>query len=410
MSVLPGATSLRAGQPRQRRCRSIAGSLIAASLVACFISNARSDAATNAPASATTRPALASAPATDPSLTKFDYHAIKFGSDFNLYFYAPDKATADAAAAAVFARIDALDPVLNDYSPDSEISRLSRLAHDGPMTRPAAVSDDLFAALSLGRHASVETDGTFDVTIGPSVQLWRWSRRQQMLPSPEKLAEAKAAVGWRHLELDPDGPPAAGQPHQVRLSAAKMRLDVGGIAGGLSADDALGLLRRRGITRALVDSSGDLSVGDPPPGKSGWVVAVRDLSVADKTADYVQVANCGVSTSGDTYRFVLIDGVRYSHIVDPATGLGLTHRVGVTTIAPDGKTADWLATTLSVLGPDKAMGFINRYNRAHGGGAASPAIGARITSLDANGRAKIVESERYKQVEKVLEPATNPSK
>jgi thiamine biosynthesis lipoprotein len=389
---------------------SVIGWVVSIVLPALFGANCLAESPTR-PKSAS-QPAAATVPATPapvPALARFEFHAIKFGSDFNVYLYAADRAKADAAAAAVFARVDALDPVLNDYVPDSEISRLSRLTHDGPMTRPAPVGDDLYDVLRIAQAAAAATDGVFDVTVGPLVQNWRWSKRQQTLPSAERTAAAKAAVGWKLMALDPAGPPAAGQPHAVQLLTAKMRLDAGGLAGGYAADQALALLRRRGITRALIDSSGDLAVGDPPPGKAGWVVAVRDLTSPAKTAGYLEVANCGVSTSGDTYRFVEIDGIRYSHIVDPRTGLGLTRRVGVTTVAHDGVTADWLATTLSVLGPEKGIAFVDQYNKdAAAGATAGRDIGARITSVDEAGRVSVVESDRYRRTEKVIAPASEP--
>jgi thiamine biosynthesis lipoprotein len=221
------------------------------------------------------------------------------------------------------------------------------------MAEPVAVSHDLYAVLKIAREAAESTGGAFDVTVGPYVQLWRRSRRQQQLPTADRLAETKPAVGWRHVELAADRP-------AVRLTAPRMRLDVGGVATGYISDRVLELLRKRGITSALVDLSGDLAVGDPPPGRKGWTVAVRDLTEPDKTAGTIEVANCGVSTSGDTYRFVEIDGVRYSHIVDPATGLGLTRRVGVTTVAATGVAADVAATAVSIMGAEKGLAWVER--------------------------------------------------
>jgi thiamine biosynthesis lipoprotein len=334
-------------------------------------------------------------PATQPSLQKFEYHALKLGSDFNLIFYAADKPSADAAADAVWARVDQLDLVYSDYNPESELSRLARRTHDGPMAEPVPVSDNLWKLLRLSYDAAERTGGAFDITVGPYVQLWRRSRRQQQLPSPERLAEAKTSVGWRLMKLDDP-------KHTVQLLAPKMRLDLGGIAGGYIADDVLRLLRGRGINRAIVDSSGDLALGDPPPDRAGWRVAIRDLTEPSKTAEYIEVANCGVSTSGDTYRFVEIDGVRYSHIVDPATGLGLTHRIGVTTVAPDGVTADWVTKPVSVWGSEKGIAFVETMRREPG----MQRLAARVTRVDGE-RATVVTSGGYQQL-KILS-ATTPA-
>lgn len=325
--------------------------------------------------------------ASAPALSRFTYAAIKLGSDFNIVLYASDKPTADAAAGAVFARVDQLNAVLSDYDPESELSRLSRRAHDGPMAQPAAVSRDLWNVLDTAREAFDKSGGAFDVTVGPYVQLWRRSKRQQELPTPERLAEARSAVGFDKLNLDPTR-------RSALLTAARMRLDVGGIATGYISDECIRLLRRRGINSALIDASGDLAMADPPPGRAGWRVAIQSLTRPKEVAGYVELANCGLSTSGDTYRFVEVDGVRYSHIVDPRTGLGLTRRIGVSVVAPDGITADWMSTAVSVLGPEKGLELVESV----------PGAAARITTLDGE-TVNVVTSKRYIEV---VRPAGEP--
>ena len=343
------------------------------------------------------RPAVGFA-ASASALQRFEYHAIKLGSDYNLVLYAPDKPAADAAAEAASAEVDRLDHVFSDYKPDSELSKLSRLTQEGPMAQPTAISEDLYAVLKFSQAVSESTAGAFDLTVGPYVQLWRRSRRQQQLPTPERLAEAKAAVGWKLVELAADRP-------AVRLGGTKMRLDAGGVATGYISDKVLDVLRKRGLPIALVDLSGDLAVGDPPPGRAGWTVAIRDLTEPSKTANYIEVANCGVSTSGDTYRFVEIDGVRYSHILDPKTGLGLTRRLGVTTVAPTGVAADVMATAVSVLGPDEGLKWVDRVSGSDG---PFKGAGARVTAVAADGAVNVTESERYKRIGKAA--ATRPAR
>jgi thiamine biosynthesis lipoprotein len=319
----------------------------------------------------------ATRPATNPALHRFEYHALKMGSDFNLVFYAPDQSAADAARDAVYARVDALTMVLSDYEAESEISRLNHRTHDGPMTQPVAVSDDLWNVLIASKTAYEQSGGAFDITVGPLVQLWKRSRRQQEVPTPERIADTRASIGFDKVKLD-------AAHHTVMLTAAKMRLDVGGIATGYISDDCLQLLKKRGIARALIDGSGDVAIGDPPPGRKGWRIAIQSLMKPNEAAAYVELANCGISTSGDTYRFVEIDGVRYSHIVDPKTGLGLTRRIGSTVIAPNDLTADWMATAVCVLGPEKGMELIEK----------TPGVAARITTLEGE-QAQVAKSKRY---------------
>jgi thiamine biosynthesis lipoprotein len=168
-----------------------------------------------------------------------------------------------------------------------------------------------------------------------------------------------------------------------------MRLDVNGIAVGYIVDEAMKVLRQRGTPRALIDAGGDLAIGDPPPGQEAWRVGVQSVEAPNQMAGYVKLHNANISTAGDTYRFVELDGKRYSHIIDPSTGLGLTRRVGVTVVAPDGPTADWLDTAIGVMDPAQALALVERI----------PGVAARITTIDEQGRASVVESKRYRDLE-----------
>ncbi len=286
--------------------------------------------------------------AADSSLARFESTQPRMGVPFTIILYAPDKTTANGAFDAAFARIAELNAALSDYDPQSELSRLSRTA---PAARGVLLSDELWRVLAASQDFAAKTGGAFDVTVGPYVRLWRRSRRQRELPTAERLAEARAAVGYQKLRLDP-------LHRTAQLLAPNMRLDLGGIAKGYAVDEALAVLRKRGIARALIDASGDVGVGDPPPGKEGWTIAVIPLSAEGMPSREIQLANAAVATSGDAFQFVEIDGQRYSHIVDPRTGLGLADRSGVTVIAGDCLTADSLATAVSVLGVTAGMELV----------------------------------------------------
>ena len=193
------------------------------------------------------------------------------------------------------------------------------------------------------------SDGAFDVTVGPYVRLWRFARKRKVLPTPAEIAAARAAVGWQKLRLDPHA-------RTVTLLVPNMRLDLGSIGKGYAADQALQILKGRGIDRALVAASGDIAIGNPPPGQRGWKIGIAALGgVTNQAPLTVLLHNAGISTSGDTEQFIEISGVRYSHIVNPATGLGLTNRIQATIIGPDATTTDTLDTTLSLLGVRRGL-------------------------------------------------------
>jgi thiamine biosynthesis lipoprotein len=225
---------------------------------------------------------------------------------------------------------------------------------------------------------SRRSQGTFDVTVGPVVQLWRLARRTQELPDPKEFALARSKVGYEKVKLD-----AAHKT--VQLTTPGMQLDLGGIAKGYAADEALKLLKEKfGITRALVGAYGDIACGDPPPGKDAWSVEIAPISKNQK-ARTLNLANAAVSTSGDLEQFVVIKGVRYSHVLDPRTGLGLTGQRSVTVIAPKGITADSMTKAVSILPPAEALKLVEE----------TPGAAAYIVVLDKDEKPVVTASRRF---------------
>lgn len=311
------------------------------------------------------------------ALQRYYYAELHMATMFELTFYAPDQTTADHAAEAAFRRIGELDDMMTDYDPRSELMRLCQQ----PPGTPVRVSQDLFQVLQQAQVISMKSGGAFDITVGPLVRLWRDARKTHTLPSPSAIAAAKKVVGYDKIRLDP-------QTQTVTLAAAGMKLDLGGIAKGLAADDALAVLRARGIRRAMVAASGDIAVGDPPPGHAGWAIGIQSIDQPPGgLTRSVLLKNAGISTSGDTEQYVEIGGQRYSHIVDPKTGTGLTERIGVTIVAPNGTLSDSLATAVSVMGLESGLALVESW----------PGMSALIVRLTPKGKESI-ESSRFKRL------------
>ena len=271
------------------------------------------------------------------------------GVPFAATFYASDEASANKAIDAAWARIEHLNSLMSDYDSNSELMQLCRDSRPG---QPIRVSPELFEVLLKSIEVSELSDGAFDISVGPLVKLWRRARRQKELPDPTLLQEARELVGWRNIRLHR-------ATCSVELLKPGMRLDLGGIAVGYAADEAIRVLKQHGLAHALIDGSGDIVVSDPPPGATGWRIGIASLREPEAAPQvFATLSNCSISTSGDAYQFVELGGQRYSHIVDPKTGLGLTERCSVTIIAPDGVTADALATAVSVLGPVRGLKLI----------------------------------------------------
>jgi FAD:protein FMN transferase len=282
-------------------------------------------------------------------LTRFEYQRAEMGMPFRIVLYQTNQLSADSAADAAFQRIKQLNDIMSDYDPDSELSKLSATAGS---SNAVPVSPDLWFVLDRAEDLARRSHGAFDITVGPYVNLWRRARRQHRLPDPQRLDEARLAVGYQYVKLDH-------QRHTVELLVPKMKLDLGGIAKGYAIGEALKTLGRQGIQQALVEGGGDVAVSDPPPGKKGWRFELSSLDITNApSARFLSLRNCAISTSGDLYQRLEIDGKRYSHIVDPRTGIGLTDHSLVNVIAPESITADSLTKVVSVLGPDQGLQFI----------------------------------------------------
>lgn len=286
---------------------------------------------------------------------RFEFRETHMGSEFRILLYCADGAEARQASRAAFDRVAELNRSFSDYDPESELMRLCDRAGGDPVP----VSADLFDILRRSQAMADRSGGAFDVTIGPIGRLWRRARRDRKLPDEALRTAALAKVGHEKIVLDPER-------RTVRLLRDGMRLDLGGIAKGYAAQAALDVLRDRGISRALTAAAGDIVVGEPPPGETGWRVGIAPVeNPGDRPPErFLTLKNQAVSTSGDAERFVEIDGVRYSHIVDPRTGLGVVGRAAATVVADDGATADSLATAVYLLGETAGLALADRVPHA----------------------------------------------
>lgn len=299
------------------------------------------------------------------------------GTLVKITVYATDGETADKSFRAAFDRIGDLDRILSDYKPDSELNRIALAAVD----HPVRVSDELFTVLAASQELATATDGAFDVTQGPVIRLWREARRTSRLPDEGALREAESRSGYRKLHLDP-------LDRTVKLDQPGMALDVGAIGKGYAASEALKVLDRRGIRSALVAVSGDLAFSEAPPGEHGWRIEIHpDDPVLASVPRVLELTNAAVSTSGSSEQHLDIGGRRYSHVINPSSGMGLVDDITVTVIAPSGLDADGLDTAVSVVGPERGLALIE----------SRPRVAALIVQRTSAG-ANVVMSSGFKEL------------
>jgi thiamine biosynthesis lipoprotein len=283
----------------------------------------------------------------DSTWQRFEYVNPEMGVKFHLKFFAPNQAAAEHVAHLTYNRVEELNAIFSDYSPSSELNHLCAKPHG----KPVPVSSDLFNIIQRSQQLARVTDGVFDITAGPSVRLWRQSRKRAQIPAADSLATITKRVGFQKIKLNP-------RKSTVTLLSPNMQLDLGGIAKGYAVDEAMRILKQNGIRRAFVAASGDMLTSGPPIGSEGWRVGIRAVdefgNIYPRT---IHLKYQALSTSGDTEQFVKINGRRYSHIIDPRTGIGLTNRIAVTVVAASSTVADSRATAISVLGIKNGMDY-----------------------------------------------------
>jgi thiamine biosynthesis lipoprotein len=283
---------------------------------------------------------------------RFSFERIKMGSPFRILMIASDSLQADSLAEKAFAMVDQANAVFSDYDSSSELSRLNRSAGH---TEPVTVSKMLFGMLKRSGEAYRKSKGAFDISVGPLSRIWRQARKENRWPQ-NSIAEARRLVGFSLVKLkDAD--------LSVFLPLRGMSLDLGGIAKGYVASWVLHMLAHYGVRQALVDAGGDMAIGDAPPGADGWAVGI---AIPEETGQIFPrkliLKNTSIATSGGIYQYIEHEGKKYSHIIDPRSGYGITARRNVTIITRFGWDADWLATACSILPIDDAKKLARRNN------------------------------------------------
>jgi thiamine biosynthesis lipoprotein len=276
--------------------------------------------------------------------------AVTMGTTATVRACGKDATALPGATAAALDELDRVDRLLSHYRRDSPLSRLNRQASGGPVV----VDRELLEVLAVCLRWSRDSDGAFDVTVGPLMKAWGFFGDEGRVPSEPDLARARAAVGYRHVVLDRD----AGT---VRFDRRGVELDLGGIGKGYAVDRVVELLRRRGVRSALVNLGGSSVYGlGSPPGAEAWEVAVQDPTDPRKQALAVPLRDRALSVSGSYSRYFERDGVVYSHIMDPRTGRPVTGVLSVAVLSASATGGDALDDVLFVQGLPRARAFVAR--------------------------------------------------
>jgi len=275
-----------------------------------------------------------------PDANPFVREFSMFGTYGRVTFWAP-AAVAEVAWARILTELQAIHDILNNFDPKSELSRLNREAHQSPFR----CSDRLWDVLLQCRRAWSETDGAFDISVGPLMHLWGFHQKRTTYPAPAEVQEALAAVGLSKVVVFDDA------QKTVRLLHPKACLDMGGMAKGYALDRAMKTARTCGIRCALIDLGGNVGcLEEPPPGRRHYSVGIRNPVGNEALLGTVRITDCAVATSGNYENYLQLDGKLVHHIVDPRTGYPVPDVASVTVITPLGIDSDVYSTAVFVAG------------------------------------------------------------
>ncbi|QQS47073.1 MAG: FAD:protein FMN transferase [Acidobacteriota bacterium] len=250
-----------------------------------------------------------------------------------------------------FNEIDRIDRLMSNYKPSSELSRINREAGHGPV----AIDPELFDFIELCLSYSERSEGAFDITVGALMKTWGFFRAEGRLPSDAEIEAARKKTGYRHVILNQNG-------KTIRFDVQGLELDLGGIGKGYAVDRAVEVLRRHGITRALVNGCGSTIYGlGAPEDAQGWEIEIEDPLDHRKTARKIRLQNQALSVSGGYGKYFEVNGVRYSHILDPRNGRPARGVSSVAVITATGVDGDALDNVFYVLGPRRSRELAARF-------------------------------------------------
>jgi len=294
------------------------------------------------------------------------------GTSVQVEAFGGDAVTRQSAIDEAFAAFDEVDRLMSNYRDDSELSLINRSA----ASVAVGVSDPMFGVLDAARRVSAASSGAFDITVGPLVRLWGFHDKKPHIPSAAELASVRPLVDHRNVLLD-------AEHRTVRFARPGMELDLGGIAKGFAVEIAADVLRRRGLS-GFIDAGGNQYLLGTPPGKRRWSVGIKNPDVRGQVIGVVETGEVSVSTSADSYNYLIADGRTYGHILDPRTLQPAGEALSVTIFSRDGTLADAMSKAVFVLGPSAGIALVDSV----------PDMSAVVVCRNADGTVGVTVSKR----------------
>ena len=287
----------------------------------------------------------------DVAETTVHQRALKLmGNRFEISVVSTDKSWAECRIDEAVAEIQRIERLLTTFSDDSQTNQIN--ANAG--IRAVKVDREVFDLIQRSLRISVLTQGAFDITYGSiDKSLWNFDTKMTALPDPQTAKRMVQLINYQNVLLDTEG-------SSVFLKHQGMRIGFGGIGKGYAAEMAKRVLIKNGVESGIVNAAGDLTTWGNQPNGSPWTIGIADPDVKEYPFSYLNISDMAVATSGNYEKFVLINGKRYSHTIDPKTGLPVSGIKSVTIISPNAEIADAMATPVTVMGIRVGLNLINQ--------------------------------------------------
>jgi len=272
------------------------------------------------------------------------------GSRFDITIVAKDSLTAEQNIDAVIAEVTRIENLISDWKEDSQISAVNKNAG----IRPVRVAPEVFALTERALHFSKITNGAFDISFAAMDRIWKFDGSMTAMPSPEAVKRSVAKVGYKTIVLDR-------RKSTIFLKKKGMKIGFGALGEGYATDRCRDLMLAKGIKAGIVNGSGDMSTWGKQPDGSDWMVGVTNPIQKDTVFAVVPLRQSAVVTSGSYEKFVVFNGKRYAHIINPVTGYPATGVSSVTVFGPSAETANGFSTSMMVLGKEAGLNLLKKY-------------------------------------------------
>ncbi|MEX6690571.1 FAD:protein FMN transferase [Danxiaibacter flavus] len=272
------------------------------------------------------------------------------GSRFDISIVANDSLSAERYIDTVIGEVTRIEYLISDWKPETQISQVNSNAG----IRPVKVDKEVFDLAKRAIHFSEITNGAFDISFAAMDRIWKFDGSMTEMPSPEAVKKSVEKVGYKNIILDSIN-------STIFLKLPGMKIGFGALGEGYAADKCREMMIVKGIKAGIVNGSGDMSTWGKQPNGKDWNIGITNPFHNDKLFAVVPLREGSVTTSGSYEKFVVFDGRRYSHIINPSTGYPVTGLSSVTVFGPGTETANGFSTSLMVLGKDKGLALLQQY-------------------------------------------------